>query len=332
MCSDTADHLSLGPKILRHELLAAGRTTGDYRFLDVRESTGDAVLQGAFVMSELAPGLGIHTAAVTDLCSQRSESEVEVGMKIVMVVEGMTEVSYGHRHLTLGPAGGRCAGAILSMRERAAFSRHWCRGRRERKLVISLSPEWLASNFEGDASSYAERVREFTGQHLAMAEWQPSARAQWMAREVIAPPGLPAGLCRTYQMARSLDIVIEALGVIGSGEALVTAQAHRQMLGRRLCELLQTPAATSLSMGDIARQVGSNPVTLQQIAREALGMTVFEYLREQGLLRARAALAQGQAVAAAATLAGYASQSNFATAFKRRFGITPRGARPIVVG
>lgn len=324
-------HLYLGPSIQRRDLLAVAHQPGGYRFLDVRESSGEAVLQGSFGIARLVPGISIHTAAVTDLCSLRSETEVESGLKIVMVVDGLTELSYGHHQLALGPAGGRCSAVALALRGREAFSRNWARGRTERKLVISLSPEWLDNSFGADDSRFAERIRAFTGQHLALQEWQASPRAQMLAREVIALPALnhlPAGLHCAYQTARCLEIAIEALDAIGRRTTLPdTAQAHRQLLGRRLCEVLNTPEAAALSLAEIARRVGSNPVTLQEIAREALGMTVFEYLREQALQRARRALTQGQSVAAAAALAGYASQSNFATAFKRRFGLTPRALR-----
>lgn len=57
-------------------------------------------------------------------------------------------------------------------------------------------------------------------------------------------------------------------------------------------------------------------------------MSVFEHLRYMRLERARLALERGDVpIAEAAFLAGYASPANFATAFKRRFGLTPTDAR-----
>jgi AraC-like DNA-binding protein len=57
-------------------------------------------------------------------------------------------------------------------------------------------------------------------------------------------------------------------------------------------------------------------------------MGVFEHLRCLRLERARLALERGEvAIAEAAFLAGYASPANFATAFKRRFGLTPTDVR-----
>ena len=57
-------------------------------------------------------------------------------------------------------------------------------------------------------------------------------------------------------------------------------------------------------------------------------MTVFEYQRGRRLQLAREALErEGASVNEAAWRAGYNSPANFATAFKRHFGITPRQVR-----
>ncbi|CAM5502008.1 AraC family transcriptional regulator OS=Stutzerimonas stutzeri OX=316 GN=CXK95_03430 PE=4 SV=1 [Stutzerimonas stutzeri] len=57
-------------------------------------------------------------------------------------------------------------------------------------------------------------------------------------------------------------------------------------------------------------------------------MTIFEYQRARRLLQARQALErEGISVNEAAWRAGYNSAANFATAFKRQFGISPRQVR-----
>ena len=67
---------------------------------------------------------------------------------------------------------------------------------------------------------------------------------------------------------------------------------------------------------------------LQRQFRAVFGTTVFAYLRECRLLRARRALEHdGVTVGQAAMVAGYTSAANFATAYKRRFGHAPKLAR-----
>ena len=67
---------------------------------------------------------------------------------------------------------------------------------------------------------------------------------------------------------------------------------------------------------------------LQRQFRAVFGTTVFDYLRECRLLRARRALEHdGVTVGQAAMVAGYTSAANFATAYRRRFGMPPKLAR-----
>lgn len=95
----------------------------------------------------------------------------------------------------------------------------------------------------------------------------------------------------------------------------------------RLEELLHTSRGETPSMAEIACLLGTNPVSLQALTRRAWGCTVFERLRAIRMQRAHAMLEQGADVARAADVAGFSSAANFATAYKRRFGVTPRQTR-----
>jgi len=96
---------------------------------------------------------------------------------------------------------------------------------------------------------------------------------------------------------------------------------------RRLTELLEGPDSDTLSMADIARELGTNPVSLQALTRKAWGCSVFERVRALRLERAHDMLLGGASVGEAAASAGYAAATNFATAYRRRYGTTPRQAR-----
>jgi AraC-like DNA-binding protein len=74
----------------------------------------------------------------------------------------------------------------------------------------------------------------------------------------------------------------------------------------------------------IAREAGISASGLQQLLRRAEGKSVFEYVRDQRLQRAREALKAGDiSVQEASHLAGYSNPANFATAFRKRFGVVP---------
>jgi AraC-like DNA-binding protein len=92
-------------------------------------------------------------------------------------------------------------------------------------------------------------------------------------------------------------------------------------------ELLDSGAADSWTLADIALELGLHENTLQRRFREAHGCTVFDYLRRRRLDRARTALREGATVTDAALAAGYGNPANFATAFKRLFGLSPSSVR-----
>ena len=97
---------------------------------------------------------------------------------------------------------------------------------------------------------------------------------------------------------------------------------------QRLTELLDSGAADDLSLAGIAREIGCNATTLQRQFRALRGLSVFEYQRQRRLQQAREALERdGVSVSEAAWRAGYSSPANFATAFKRQFGVSPRQLR-----
>jgi AraC-like DNA-binding protein len=79
------------------------------------------------------------------------------------------------------------------------------------------------------------------------------------------------------------------------------------------------------SLIQLARQVGLNECTLKQGFRCVFDTTVFGYLRQYRMERARLLLMQEQmSVHEAAQAVGYASQSRFANAFRKAFGVNPK--------
>jgi DNA-binding response OmpR family regulator len=79
---------------------------------------------------------------------------------------------------------------------------------------------------------------------------------------------------------------------------------------------------------ELARAVGSNPHRLSMDFQILYGMTAFGWLREQGLQQAANWLRDSDlSVEYIAQAIGYSGSSNFATAFKHRFGLSPRAYR-----
>lgn len=81
------------------------------------------------------------------------------------------------------------------------------------------------------------------------------------------------------------------------------------------------------SVQAIAREAGVSASGLQRLFRLSESKSAFGYVRLVRLERALQALRTGEAnVQEASVIAGYRSPANFATAFRRKYGFTPREA------
>ena len=303
-------------------------SNGSYRIDPVLAPEAPA-LHGMLRTDRLRPGLWLHRADVRDLRDLTIQETQGESLRLVMVLDGEVDVSFGPCRLGLGGAlTRRPQAAFISLREPVLFVRRGWRGKHERKVSVGFSREWLAETCPGDAASLA-LLQSLFDRHLAIERWTPTPRAIALAEQLIHPPAQPPMLEKLYLESRAIELVAEMVRHLTNLALMPPALGPRER--RRIVDvrsLLDSGAADDLSLEEIARQVGTNPCSLQQDFRAATGQTVFDYLRQNRLLRARQALEQeGRSIGEAADIAGYSSAANFATAFKRHFGITPRQCR-----
>ncbi len=109
--------------------------------------------------------------------------------------------------------------------------------------------------------------------------------------------------------------------------ALDLGQREREWV-KQACVLLDERLGDPPTVLELARTVGTNERRLSELFREQTGTTVFGYLREQRLLMAARLLVQTNIpVQDMAEQIGYSTSSNFITAFRARFGCSPRRYR-----
>jgi CheY-like chemotaxis protein len=119
------------------------------------------------------------------------------------------------------------------------------------------------------------------------------------------------------------DAALEAhAGLNGAARSLDTVlfRATRKLL---LARLEETPELTGL-----AQAVGTNARRLNLAFKRCVGVTVFDFLREERMKEAQRLLCETMMdVQAIARAIGYGGGGNFATAFRERFGLSPSSLR-----
>lgn len=301
----------------------------------VREPVpGNPELKAHFMrMRQLRPGLHLHADDAHDAQDMTAEGSMSEGLRVVLLLEGAVDVSYGARRMRLTARNASASALLVSVAEPDLFIRRARQGSYARRVSLGLGYPWLEQAAGGDASPALDA---FMRNHLAMQQWTVSPRITAIAEQIVRPPEFEPLMQNLYLESRVLELVSEALSSISSAasgavnqvaaQVTLRPQEHRRI--RELHDYLSTSDDDELSLEQLARRACTNPNTLQKQFRALYGMTVFEFVRDNRLQRARQALERdGVTVGQAAACAGYSSAANFATAYKRRFGIAPKLSR-----
>lgn len=163
------------------------------------------------------------------------------------------------------------------------------------------------------------------GRRDDLAEMTPIAGALRAASHALLRSHYDGPMQTIFRQAKVLELLgmqLQALGDGGSAQALGAGELARVRLARdRLLANLRDPP----DLDALARDVGLSAKRLNRGFRELYGTTVFNYLRDARLDAARAALEGGSELSLKrlAWELGYTQTSNFITAFRKRFGVSP---------
>lgn len=291
----------------------------------------DAALSGSFNMVRLRSGIVVHTTDITELHDMTTRVEQQPGLTIHVFLEGTTDARLGGVPLELGrPTGQAVKGVITARAEPDLFERHAHEGDHVRKVNVTLTNAWLADSAFATAEEY-EIVNRFAASHHARFSWTPPASVISIAEQMLHPPATSGLMRNLYLESRALDLVAEAFGAL-TRQSEADRFTRLKPFDRRRLRLIEDYLAEHghevTSLDELARIGGVSASTLRRLFQAAYGTTVFDHLRSLGLERARLSLErEGISVSEAAFLAGYTNPANFATAFKRRFGLTPTDVR-----
>lgn len=150
-------------------------------------------------------------------------------------------------------------------------------------------------------------------------------RMQAIAHEMLKPSvdGRPGELLLSAQALELLARTIFAL------QQRVDVRAHpTQPRLQSTKDLIDSNIGHPWSVAELARHAGLSRRSFHQHFAAAYGVSPADYLRTRRLELAREALVyQDMSVTEAAYFVGYASPANFATAFRRQFGVPPSACR-----
>lgn len=192
--------------------------------------------------------------------------------------------------------------------------------------MVSATPEWL--NLDASPRDSGSPLNGLLKDHLIHRSWRPTPRTAEIVRQMMMPSAFVPALRNLYLEGRAIEIVGETLSALMRSDRNERQDGilSRQDLLRleRAKDFIAANLSSGLTVETIAREAGLNASGLQQLFRRSEGMSIFEYVRRSRLERASIALRSGElTIGEASLLAGYSNAANFATAFRRAFGVPP---------
>lgn len=285
------------------------------------------VLDGEQQVQVLSEGLALYFGRSRDLVDGSSHHRLAAGITAAFLLDGEAEVGMPCQRLHFEARRGSRSAMLVNLTEADQFQRYWRSGRSETKVSVCIPADWLQQVALGTAFR-TDKLLRFSLGHWQRLAWQPSADIVQRAHALFVPAvGACPLLLRLQRESFTLDLVSDVLHQIDAPVEPRLGARLAQCLSR-LQEWLDSGEADGLTIGEMARQLGTNAVDLQRAFRARTGSTIAAYLRRQRLARAYRALnQQGVELEEVASLAGYEHLSSFSAAFKREYGVSPSQVR-----
>lgn len=291
------------------------------------------LVEGSFV-SENFGYLQVEAGCTRELADAVATAPVKPRVILTIVLSGEVHFAYdGSEHvLKVNPQrqsrASTAQALAVNLRRLTVFRRQIRRGERDlSKVQLMFNPDWLR---RGDSNDPLRRRLEqhLLGQHLASIAWQPDEQVLALCRALLDLRHEPDRLRRSLQAENLAHQVL--WGFIRHIEQLPLGACEPVRVPRplgptaRAIAWLEANLDQPLSVETAARATAMSTRALQRHFRRDTGLTVSDYVRGRRLEKVRDALHQEQiSISEAAFLAGYNHTSNFITAFRRHFGVTP---------
>ncbi|MBP2231656.1 AraC-like DNA-binding protein [Azospirillum agricola] len=276
---------------------------------------------GTLGASALKSGINLGTAQFTALRDSEHSALFPRSLSFVLSLEGRSsefDPGGGRSRIVLNPG----EAALFSFSDAVGTTGRYCRGQRSKSVLIQLRSDRIAD--EGLADFVDARTRD-----SGMLPLGTCPQLGFLCGQLFDPTLCGTAGCLLLE-SRVLEIVARAIQkleldavrpVAASGGGGRGSDAAKMA---RVRDRLMAEPEGDHSLVALAREAGVSVSGLKTKFRAVYGQTVFAFLHELRMERARTGLESGGwTVTQAAHFTGYRHASNFSTAFQKHFGRSP---------
>ncbi|TCS39774.1 helix-turn-helix transcriptional regulator [Reinekea marinisedimentorum] len=283
---------------------------------------------GSFNLHYHLGGVEIHINRSTEIKNLSISSKLSPQLSFSILFEGEIDFSLGR---TIHHIGNRynhaveCSAYVLEREE--TFTRYLKDGMTISKMNVSVGYDWLISRCHSEHQH--QQINKLFKQHAVIHHWPACNRVIELANLLMNNDDIDIEqtLQNEYRAIELVSMCVKILIDSLKEQKTKIITSNRDLLeeGRTtLKQAVNTCIPECDNLEDIADKLKLSVSTLQRRFKQEHGITVIKYVRAQKLEMARSGLLfNNLSIGEASYLAGYTHASNFVTAFKKQFGITP---------
>ncbi|MFZ9968123.1 MAG: helix-turn-helix transcriptional regulator [Steroidobacteraceae bacterium] len=284
---------------------------------------------------EVTPGFMLVVGDVRHESSSSITADEDPVLKIHYRLSGAGRAALeGHREIEIAERS-----STLLMHPEGLRKVEWfLAGQHEQSVTLLCQPGFLKGRMADVLSRLPPLVAEFLegGGEGVYHESMPLRADMARAAAALLACELTGSLRRLYAEGKAYELLTLSLQALVDADqdndqrdsGLTQRDFERLAVARQILErdFLNPP-----SIAGLAREVGINEAKLMRAFKHLYGRTIFDFAQQLRMERAKKLLeATDLSVTDIALEVGYEYSSNFTTAFKRHFGITPKAARDAV--
>jgi AraC-like DNA-binding protein len=202
---------------------------------------------------------------------------------------------------------------------------------RERSITMICSKDFVSGLLSPSTPDLPTSIADFLrarASHFSYDSLPMHPQMRPIVEDILSPPETGA-LGNLMIEAKALELLCFAIKhILGSSRSAETVRPRDRRKIEELCQILDDDTQAALSIADLCRHLAWNETQMMECFKQVTGTTISNYRQRIRMDHALRQLCDTDAsITEVAFNAGYEHPSNFATAFKRTFGFSPRLAR-----
>lgn len=285
------------------------------------------LLNGCFSYHSYFGGLSTHIGNVVELKDVSHFVELPACLSFNILFEGHVDITLGSQDYELGPVdiGIVECSAIISPKPEV-LTRRLKQGMKVYKLNVFVERKWLESRISSLKDSAF--INAIFGDGTKFSSWKASKKLVNLAENLIQEHQNITFLDKINAEQLTMKLLVQCISELKKNvfnaavknEFVSNHKVYKQALKQRVDTLIKSQH----TLTELASSMHMSVSTLQRKFKNEYGMTVSHYCQQRRLeIAKKTIMRDGITISEAAYLAGYKHTSNFITAFKKRYRVTP---------